>query len=162
MQSYTQSPTEAKTEFMSSHKCIASNKFFNKFQTCIDVVTLKWIAKPVVFIVTLLPQVVLSSLVIIPLMLFKFIFVNVPLYIKTKGKYPLISDYDFSMDENDETDESYVEITNPKLLKYLRIIDGFIQYEYIYEYGRFCTMFDAFDVFCETIDNHFGDDGRNT
>lgn len=158
MQSYTQTSTEAKTEFMTFHKGIASNKLFSKFQTCIDVVLLKWIAKSAVFLVVVLPQVTLASLSIIPLMLFKFIFVNVRLYIKTKGKYPLLSDYDFSMDEDDETDESYVEITNPFLLKCLRFIDGHIECEYI----RFCIVFDAFENFCESINRHFNDDGRNT
>lgn len=157
MQSYIQTTTEAKKEFMTFHKCIASNKLFSKFQTCIDVVLFKWIAKPTVFLVTLLPQVTLTSLVIIPLMLFKFIFVNIRLYIKTKGKYPLLSDYDFSMDEDDETDESYVEITNPTLLKCLRFIDGHIECEHI----RFCIMFDAFGNFCDSINRYFDDDGRD-
>lgn len=158
MQSYKQTSTEAKKEFMSFHKCIANNSLFSKFQSCIDVVTLKWLAKPVVFLVTLLPQVVMSSLVIILLMMFKFFFVNVPLYIKTKGKRQLLDDYDFSMDEHDETDEAYAEITNPILLKCVRFIDGHIEYEFI----RFCIMFDAFASFCNSINNHFSDDGRNT
>jgi hypothetical protein len=158
MQSYTNTTNEAKKEFMTFHKGIANNKLFSKFQTCIDVVLLKWIAKPVVFLVTVLPQLMLASLVIIPLMLFKFLFVNVRLYIKTKGNYPLLSDYDFSMDEDDETDEAYAEITNPILLNCIRFIDGHIECEYI----RFYSLFDAFENFCKTIDKHFDDDGRNT
>lgn len=158
MQLNTQTSSEAKTEFMTFHKGISNNKLFGWFQTCIDVVLLKWIAKSVVFLVTLLPYVTLTSLVIIPLMLFKFIFVNVRLYIKTKGKYPLISDFDFSMDEDDEMDEAHAEITNPILLKCLRFIDGHIECECI----RFCTLVEAFDNFCETINKQFSDGGRNT
>lgn len=157
MQSHKETYTEAKTQFVTFHTGIANNSLFSKFQSCIDVVTFKWLAKPVVFLVTLLPQVVMSTLVIIPLMLFKFIFVNVLLYIKTKGRYPLLSDYDFSMDEDDITDEAYAEITNPILLKCVRFIDGHIECEHI----RFCIMFDAFGNFCDSINRHFGDDGRN-
>lgn len=158
MQSYTQTSTEAKNEFMTSHNGIANNKLFSKLQTCIDVVTLKWIAKLSVFLFTVLPQLMISSLVIIPLMIFKFIFVNVRLYIKSKGKYPLLSDYNFSMGEVDDTDETYVEITNPFLLNCLKFIDGHIEWEYI----RFSVLFDAFDNFCETINKQFSDGGRNT
>jgi hypothetical protein len=153
-----QTSSEAKKEFLTFHNGIATNNLFSKFQTCIDVVVLKWLAKTVVFLVTLLPYVVLAALAFIPMILFKFIFVNLRLYIKTKGKYPLISDYDFSMDEDDETDEAYADITNPFLLGCLRFIDGHIECEYI----RFCILFDAVENFCESINKHFSDGGRNT
>ena len=159
MQSYTQTVTEAKTQFKTFHTGIANNKFFSKFQSCINVVMFKWLAKTAVFLVTLLPQSLISLLVIIPLMLFKFIFVNIWLFIKTKGKYPLFSNYDFSMDEYDVTDEAYAEITNPILLKCVRFIDGHIECEYI----RVYIMLDVFANFCESINKHFDDDdGRNT
>lgn len=158
MQSYMQTPSKAKKEFMTFHNGIATNKLFSNFQTCIDVVALKWLAKTAVFLVTLLPYAVLTALVFVPMILFKFIFVNVRMYIKTKGKYTLFSDYVFSMDEDDETDEAYAEITNPFLLGCLRFIDGHFECVYI----RFCILFNAFENFCDSINKHFDDDGRNT
>ena len=156
---YKETSTEAAKDFKRTHvMLLEKNSFFYKFQTCINVVALKWMSKLAVVLVAVLPYLLLASLVIIPMMIFKFIFVNVRLYIKTKGNYPLLSDYDFSMDEDDDTDEAYAEITNPFLLGCLRFIDGHIEYEYI----RVCSLFDAFDCFCETINNYFDDDGRNT
>jgi hypothetical protein len=148
---------EIKKEFNSVHNKLLENKVFLIFQTCLNF-TLKWLAKIGVLMFVIAPMMLVAAMVVVPLYLFKFIFVNIRLYIKTKGKYPLFSDYDFSMDEDDENDESYAEITNPYLLKCIRYIDGHIDYEYV----RFYCLFDAFESFCETINKHLGDGGRNT
>lgn len=146
-----------KKEFTSSHNKLLENKVFLIFQSCLDN-TVKWLAKLGVLMFVVAPMLLISIMVVMPLLLFKFIFVNVRLYIKTKGKYPLFSDYNFAMDEDDESDEAYAEITNPFLLKCLRFIDGHVDYAYV----RFYNLYDAFESFCETINKHFGDGGRNT
>ena len=99
---------EIKKEFNSVHNKLLENKVFLIFQTCLNF-TLKWLAKIGVLMFVIAPMLLAAAMVVVPLYLFKFIFVNIRLYIKTKGKYPLFSDYDFSMDEDDENDESYAK-----------------------------------------------------